>query len=45
VNTRPDIPITDLRPELNGNVSAPDDPADDDARGAVQARRRRERSC
>ena len=45
VKTSPDIPITDLRVELNGNVIAPDDPACDDARGAVQAPRRRVGRC
>jgi hypothetical protein len=40
VKTSPDIPVTDMRAELNGNVIALDDPAYDDARGAVQAPRR-----
>jgi hypothetical protein len=33
VKTTPDIPISDLRAELNGNVIAADDPGYDDARG------------
>ena len=32
MNTTPDIPISDLRANLNGNVIAPDDPGYDDAR-------------
>jgi FAD/FMN-containing dehydrogenase len=32
VKTTPDIPIANLRAELNGNVIAPDDPGYDDAR-------------
>jgi FAD/FMN-containing dehydrogenase len=33
VKTTPDIPISDLRADLNGKVIAPDDPGYDDARG------------
>ena len=33
VKTRPDIPISNLRADLNGKVIAPDDPGYDDARG------------
>jgi hypothetical protein len=33
VNTRPDLPISNLRADLNGKVIAPDDPGYDDARG------------
>jgi FAD/FMN-containing dehydrogenase len=33
VNARPDVPISNLRADLNGKVIAPDDPGYDDARG------------
>jgi FAD/FMN-containing dehydrogenase len=33
VKTTPDIPVSNLRAELNGKVIAPDDPRYDDARG------------
>src|SRR6266516_4450696 len=33
MNANPDIPIADLRADLNGGVIAPDDPRYDDARG------------
>ena len=32
MKTTPDIPISDLRASLNGNVIAPTDPGYDDAR-------------
>ncbi len=33
MKTKPDIPISNLRAHLNGNLIAPDDPGYDDARG------------